>query len=67
MHPDHTAPTSTPPPAPSRGGRRLRSIAVTLALGAAMFAAGAVMLTPDGAHTESISIAQRHIGEELLG
>ncbi|CAM5727921.1 Tetratricopeptide repeat-containing protein OS=Streptomyces microflavus OX=1919 GN=Smic_58880 PE=4 SV=1 [Streptomyces microflavus] len=47
MHPDHTAPTSTPPPAPSRGGRRLRSIAVTLALGAAMFAAGAVLLTPD--------------------
>ncbi|MFW3462710.1 tetratricopeptide repeat protein [Streptomyces microflavus] len=48
MHPDHTAPTSTPPHAPSRGGRRLRSTAVTLALGAAMFAAGAVMLTPDG-------------------
>ncbi|MFJ8402374.1 tetratricopeptide repeat protein [Streptomyces microflavus] len=47
MHPDHTAPTSTPPHAPSRGGRRLRSIAVTLALGAAMFAAGAVLLTPD--------------------
>ncbi|MFE5958083.1 tetratricopeptide repeat protein [Streptomyces rubiginosohelvolus] len=47
MHPDHTAPTSTPPP-PSRGGRQLRNIAVTLALGAAMFAAGAIMLTPDG-------------------
>jgi len=47
VHLDQTAPTSTPPPAPSRGGRRLRSIAVTLALGAAMFAAGAVLLTPD--------------------
>ncbi|MFI1226496.1 MULTISPECIES: tetratricopeptide repeat protein [unclassified Streptomyces] len=47
MHPDHTAPTSTPPPSPSRGRRRLRNIAVTLALGAAMFAAGAIMLTPD--------------------
>ncbi|XMN06251.1 tetratricopeptide repeat protein [Streptomyces griseobrunneus] len=47
MHPDHTVPPSTPPPTPSRGGRRLRSIAVTLVLGAAMFAAGAVMLAPD--------------------
>ncbi|WP_326682105.1 tetratricopeptide repeat protein [Streptomyces sp. NBC_01237] len=46
MYPDHTAPTDTPPSS-SRGGRRLRNIAVTLALGAAMFAAGAVMLTPD--------------------
>ncbi|MBK3557587.1 tetratricopeptide repeat protein [Streptomyces sp. MBT56] len=48
MHPDHTAPTSTQPPAPSRGGRRLRNIVVTLALGATMFAVGAVMLTPGG-------------------
>ncbi|MFD3790713.1 tetratricopeptide repeat protein [Streptomyces cyaneofuscatus] len=51
MHPDHeapTAPASTPPPSPPPGGRRLRYIAVTLVLGAAMFAAGAVMLTPDG-------------------
>ncbi|WP_098021757.1 tetratricopeptide repeat protein [Streptomyces sp. wa1071] len=53
MHPDHTAPTSTPPPAPSRGGRRLRSIVVTLALGAAMFAVGAVMLTPGGSTAPS--------------
>ncbi|MEV0889065.1 tetratricopeptide repeat protein [Streptomyces microflavus] len=48
MHPDHTAPPSAPPPCPSRGGRRSRNIAVILALGAAMFAAGAIMLTPDG-------------------
>ncbi|MYW78059.1 Tetratricopeptide repeat-containing protein [Streptomyces sp. LaPpAH-199] len=48
MHPDHTAPASTRPPAPSRGGRRLRNILVTLALGATMFAVGAVMLTPGG-------------------
>ncbi|MGW6288242.1 tetratricopeptide repeat protein [Streptomyces sp. NPDC055107] len=48
MHPDHT--TSTPPPAPSRGGRRLRNIVITMALGATMFAVGAVMLTP-GANT----------------
>lgn len=45
MHPDHTAPTPTH--TPPRGRRRLRNIAVTLVLGAAMFAAGAVMLTPD--------------------
>ncbi|MFF4855055.1 tetratricopeptide repeat protein [Streptomyces rubiginosohelvolus] len=48
MHPDHTTPMSTPPPAPSRGGRRLRNIVVTMALGATMFAVGAVMLTPGG-------------------
>ncbi|MFB7299243.1 tetratricopeptide repeat protein [Streptomyces rubiginosohelvolus] len=48
MHPDHTTPVSTPPPAPSRGGRRLRNIVVTMALGATMFAVGAVMLTPGG-------------------
>ncbi|WP_324800957.1 tetratricopeptide repeat protein [Streptomyces cyaneofuscatus] len=48
MHPDHTAPASTRPPGPSRGGRRLRNILVTLALGATMFAVGAVMLTPGG-------------------
>ncbi|MEV6478303.1 hypothetical protein AB0M77_39700, partial [Streptomyces sp. NPDC051657] len=46
MHPDHTEPPHPPPP-PSRGGGRLRNIVVTLALGAAMFAAGAVMLAPD--------------------
>lgn len=46
MHPDHTEPPHQPPP-PSHGGRRLRNIVVTLALGAAMFAAGAVMLAPD--------------------
>lgn len=46
MHPDHTAPPD-PPPSPSRGGRRSRNIVVTMALGAAMFAAGAVMLAPD--------------------
>ncbi|MEV1091190.1 tetratricopeptide repeat protein [Streptomyces microflavus] len=46
MHPDHTEPPHQPPP-PSRGGRRLRNTVVTLALGAAMFAAGAVMLAPD--------------------
>ncbi|MFJ1958161.1 tetratricopeptide repeat protein [Streptomyces microflavus] len=46
MHPDHTEPAHPPPP-PSHGGRRLRNIVVTLALGAAMFAAGAVMLAPD--------------------
>ncbi len=48
MHQDHTTPTSTQPPAPSRGGRRLRNIVVTMALGATMFAVGAVMLTPGG-------------------
>ncbi|MFC9131951.1 tetratricopeptide repeat protein [Streptomyces sp. NPDC057099] len=47
MHPDHTAPRYTPPPSPSRGSRRLRNIVVTLALGAALFAAGAIMLEPD--------------------
>lgn len=41
MHPDHTEPPRWPPPASH--GRRLRNIVVTLALGAAMFAAGAVM------------------------
>ncbi|MGW1235054.1 tetratricopeptide repeat protein [Streptomyces californicus] len=46
MHPDHTDPPHQPPP-PSHSGRRLRNIVVTLALGAAMFAAGAVMLAPD--------------------
>ncbi|QTA36775.1 tetratricopeptide repeat protein [Streptomyces sp. CA-256286] len=46
MHPDHTEPPHQPPP-PSHGGRRLRNIVVTLALAAAMFAAGAVMLAPD--------------------
>ncbi|MFI7288744.1 tetratricopeptide repeat protein [Streptomyces anulatus] len=46
MHPDHTAPPH-PPPSPSRGSGRLRNIVVALALGAAMFAAGAVMLAPD--------------------
>lgn len=46
MHPDHTAPPHPPPP-PSRGSRRLRNTVVTLALGVAMFAAGAVMLAPD--------------------
>ncbi|CAM5379884.1 hypothetical protein SGRI78S_02137 [Streptomyces griseus subsp. griseus] len=50
MHPDHNTPTSTPPPAPSRGSRRLWNIVITMALGATMFAAGAVMLTP-GANT----------------
>ncbi|MCD9901945.1 tetratricopeptide repeat protein [Streptomyces sp. MT29] len=48
MHPDQTERPHQPTPSPSRGSGRLRSIAVTLALGAAMFAAGAVMLTPDG-------------------
>ncbi|QNE77570.1 tetratricopeptide repeat protein [Streptomyces finlayi] len=47
MHPDHHAPPHAPPPSPSRSSRRLRNTAVTLALGAAMFAAGAVMLAPD--------------------
>ncbi|MFJ1862979.1 tetratricopeptide repeat protein, partial [Streptomyces anulatus] len=46
MHPDHTEPPHQPP-SRSRGGRRLRNTVVTLALGAAMFAAGAVMLAPD--------------------
>ncbi|MER6195425.1 tetratricopeptide repeat protein [Streptomyces cyaneofuscatus] len=46
MHPDHTEPPHQPLP-PSPGGRRLRNIVVTLTLGAAMFAAGAVMLAPD--------------------
>lgn len=46
MHPDHTEPPYPPPPL-SPGGRRLRNIVVTLTLGAAMFAAGAVMLAPD--------------------
>ncbi|MEU8592382.1 tetratricopeptide repeat protein [Streptomyces globisporus] len=46
MHPDHAEPPHLPPP-PSRGGRRLRNIVVTVALGAAMFAAGVVMLAPD--------------------
>ncbi|NEB56468.1 tetratricopeptide repeat protein [Streptomyces griseus] len=50
MYPDHDTPTSTPPPAPSRGSRRLWNIVITMALGATMFAAGAVMLTP-GANT----------------
>ncbi|MER7550063.1 tetratricopeptide repeat protein [Streptomyces anulatus] len=48
MHPDHTTPMSSQPPPPSRGGRRLRNIVVTMALGATMFAVGAVMLTPSG-------------------
>ncbi|MFF7628946.1 tetratricopeptide repeat protein [Streptomyces cyaneofuscatus] len=48
MHPDHTGRPHQPTPSPSRVSGRLRSIAVTLALGAAMFAVGAVMLTPDG-------------------
>nr|WP_203619908.1 tetratricopeptide repeat protein [Streptomyces anulatus] len=39
---------SSQPPPPSRGGRRLRNIVVTMALGATMFAVGAVMLTPSG-------------------
>ncbi len=47
MHPDHTASQPAPPP-PARGGRSLRNIAITLALGATMFAVGAVMLTPGG-------------------
>ncbi|MFE5995646.1 tetratricopeptide repeat protein [Streptomyces sp. NPDC056454] len=47
MHPDHTTPTA-PTHTPPKGRGRLRSIAFTLALGAAMFAAGAVLLTPDG-------------------
>ncbi|MFD8960283.1 tetratricopeptide repeat protein [Streptomyces anulatus] len=46
MHPDHTEPPYQPPSSPRRS-RRLRSIVFTLALGAAMFAAGAVMLAPD--------------------
>ncbi|MFJ2225731.1 tetratricopeptide repeat protein [Streptomyces anulatus] len=46
MHPDHTEPPHQPP-SRSRGGRRLRNTVVTLVLGAAMFAAGAVMLAPD--------------------
>ncbi|MEU5234718.1 tetratricopeptide repeat protein [Streptomyces anulatus] len=46
MHPDHTEPPHQPPP-PSHGGKQLRNIVVTLTLGAAMFAAGAVMLAPD--------------------
>ncbi|MER6024305.1 hypothetical protein ABT141_40385, partial [Streptomyces anulatus] len=46
MHPDHTEPPYQPLSSPRRS-TRLRSIVFTLALGAAMFAAGAVMLAPD--------------------
>ncbi|MEU4032142.1 tetratricopeptide repeat protein [Streptomyces anulatus] len=47
MHPDHTETPHRPPPTPSQGkSRRLRNTVVTLALGATLFASGAVMLAP---------------------
>ncbi|MEV1049186.1 tetratricopeptide repeat protein [Streptomyces sp. NPDC049916] len=60
MHPDHTEPPHPPSP-PSRGGRRLRSIVVTLAMGVAMFAAGAVVLAP-GQNTDSRPSGQNRPG-----
>ncbi|MFE3381461.1 tetratricopeptide repeat protein [Streptomyces anulatus] len=64
MHPDHTAPApaSAPPPSRARGGPRLRNIAITLALGAAMFAVGAVMLTPGGTTAAPPSAHGQQVG-----
>ncbi|MEV7249884.1 tetratricopeptide repeat protein [Streptomyces cyaneofuscatus] len=61
MHPDHTTSQSAPPP-PARGGRRVRNIAITLALGATMFAVGAVMLTPGGTTTSPPSAHGQPVG-----
>ncbi|MFI7239063.1 tetratricopeptide repeat protein [Streptomyces cyaneofuscatus] len=61
MHPDYTAPASKPPP-PARGGGRLRTIAITLGLGATMFAVGAVMLTPGGTTSSPPSAHGQPVG-----
>ncbi|MFE1735010.1 tetratricopeptide repeat protein [Streptomyces bacillaris] len=61
MHPDHTTSQSAPPPR-ARGGRRVRNIAITLALGATMFAVGAVMLTPGGTTSSPPSAHGQPVG-----
>ncbi|MEU3262433.1 tetratricopeptide repeat protein [Streptomyces bacillaris] len=61
MHPDHTTSQSAPQP-PARGGRRVRNIAITLALGATMFAVGAVMLTPGGTTSSPPSAHGQPVG-----
>ncbi|MFE1802339.1 tetratricopeptide repeat protein [Streptomyces sp. NPDC059517] len=46
-------------PGPSRPSRRLRSAVVTLALGAALFTTGAVVLTPDADTTTAAEVTGR--------